>query len=372
MRISISSLAFLIVASFYTQAHAGNGFVWADKPFDVSYEPDPRYSFSTGGKPDPSYSVSSDTNSISRLGTGYYQVRFGGLGSDTGNVQVTSYGSSSSSYCKVGYWSPDGADELVDIRCFSANGDPEDNQYVVTFDNDKTTPWGERAYLWNNLLSGSGTPEPSYQFVHGSTLGTVTFNSTGDYTVQLPIGSSDTEDRGIAHVTAYGNDAVYCVWDSFTSDPTTVATIRVRCYTPSGDPADSMFSLSYGRYAPLEANTISYVHADQPQTDSYMARADQSGAVRIECHSPSDSIQVTRKDIGSYTITFPIFPFPGPTFQDTVMVTAKGSDARRCTVVDWLEVGSNTEVNVFCTNAAGVALDSEFGITYATPESCIR
>lgn len=358
MKTFVSSLVFAIAALSYAQAHAGYGFVWADNPYAAFYEPSPSYSFNTGS-----------TNSISRLGTGHYRVRFGGLGSNTGNVQVTSYGGGSG-HCKVEQWFWSGADEMVDVRCFAADGIPEDNMYVVTFDSDKFS-WAERAYLWNNLPSRSGTPDPNYQFVRGATLGTVTFNRTGNYTVRLPIGGSGTGDRGIAHVTAYGTDAVYCVWDSFTRNPTTVANIRVRCYDPSGAPANSMFSLSYGRYAPLEASTISYAHADQPQAASYMARADRSGAVRNECLPPSDSIQVTRNEVGFYTVSFPTFHF-SPDFKDTVMVTANGSGARRCNVLGWFGTGSNTEVNVFCTDATGTALDSRFGITYATNEFCIE
>jgi hypothetical protein len=358
MKTVISTIAFAIVTLFYAQAHAGYGFVWAHNPQAAIYEPDPAYSFSTGG-----------TNSISRQGTGIYQVRIGGLGSNTGNVQVTAYGGGSS-YCKVAQWLPSGADELVDVLCFAANGEPEDNRYVVTFDNDKLSWWGSRTYLFNDLSNSSGTPNPTYQFVPGSTLATVRFNSTGSYTVRLPREDSDSQDHGIAHVTAYGTDAVYCVWSAFTRNSNGVTKLGVRCYDSSGAPANSLFSLSYGRYAPLEAHTISYAHADQPRTASYIPLADRRGAVRTECHPPSDSIQVTRNGVGIYRVTFPTSL--GPTFKDTVMVTANGAGGRRCKVGGWSAAEANTEVDVFCTTAAGTPINSKFGITYATNEFCIR
>jgi hypothetical protein len=371
MRTLVSSIAFAVAGLFYAQAHAaGYGFVWANNPQATIYEPDPRYSFSTTG-----FMATGRTNSISRLGTGHYSVQFSGLASNTGNVQVTSYGGRSG-HCKVAGWGPSGADELVEIRCFAADGAPQDNLYVVTFDSDESTPWAERAYLWNNLPSSSGTPAPEYQSGEGSALGTITFNGTGDYTVNLPIGDLGIRERGIAHVTAYGTDAVYCVWHPFADIPTTVATINVRCYDPSGAPANSMFSLSYGRFAPLEANTISYAHADQPQAASYIVPADRSAAVSYQCWSggPSDSIQVTRNDVGFYTVTFPTIAFALGTQprKDTVMVTASESGAHRCHVRGWYGAGSNTKVDVLCTNAAGTALDSMFGITYATNQFCIE
>jgi len=99
------------------------GYVWADQPSSASYTPSPAYSFNSAG----------GANSITRSGTGSYRVRFGGLATSRGHVQVTAYGPTSAGRCQLAGWSLSGSDQLVDVRCFDAAGVATDARYVVDF-----------------------------------------------------------------------------------------------------------------------------------------------------------------------------------------------------------------------------------------------
>jgi hypothetical protein len=99
----------------------GHGsYAWANQPLAASYTPSLYYQ----------YDDSSIT--IARTGVGQYTATFPSKGEAGGNVQVTAYGTGPDR-CKVGGWWPSSADELVEINCFNASGNPEDSMYTVAF-----------------------------------------------------------------------------------------------------------------------------------------------------------------------------------------------------------------------------------------------
>jgi hypothetical protein len=98
-------------------------YAWADQPTSSVYTPKSFYSFNSAF----------GAISITRSARGVYQVRFGGLGTSRGHVQVTAYGSSDAAWCKVASWLRSGPDELVNVRCYSASGLPFDARYLVDF-----------------------------------------------------------------------------------------------------------------------------------------------------------------------------------------------------------------------------------------------
>ena len=118
---------FAFVFIYYLAAPEVNAqqvaYAWADKPSTQSYTPSGSYSFNYSG-----------SINIKRNGTGKYIVTFAGFGSNSrgGNVQVTAYGSSRNT-CNVVSWNhnSNGADFLINISCYTLNGQPADMMYTV-------------------------------------------------------------------------------------------------------------------------------------------------------------------------------------------------------------------------------------------------
>jgi hypothetical protein len=97
------------------------GYAWADQPTSGSYTPSTFYSSNSGG----------GAVSITRSGTGRYNVTWNGLSSDLldgGDVQVSAYGGGNAQ-CKVDGW---GSQNAV-VHCFSPNGTLVDSFFDILF-----------------------------------------------------------------------------------------------------------------------------------------------------------------------------------------------------------------------------------------------
>lgn len=94
-------------------------YVWANDPASASYTPDPYYSWNPSG----------GGITITRSGTGQYNVSWSGLSLlDGGDVQVTAYGSTNAQ-CKVVGW----GSSSVNVMCFTPGGTPVDIYFDVFF-----------------------------------------------------------------------------------------------------------------------------------------------------------------------------------------------------------------------------------------------
>jgi hypothetical protein len=94
-------------------ASFGWAYLWADQPTAPSYTPSLAYQFNSSGA----------TNTVVRTGVGRYTAKLPNLGSQTGQVQVTAYGTGSER-CKVERWYPSGTTQQVNVRCFTSTGTP--------------------------------------------------------------------------------------------------------------------------------------------------------------------------------------------------------------------------------------------------------
>lgn len=188
-----------------------------------------------------SFNSRGNTNSILRLGTGYYRVTFPGLGLTGGTVQVTAAGTvfgADPSYCKVSGWGPSGTSQTVNVLCFDANGNAFDTGFSLNYDSKLTTPNDMGARAWaDNSTASSYSPNATYSFNSGTVTGHPGVNTAGRFTDSSgelvyfmrhsklpPTGSSP-------HVTAYGTDAAWCKINSWfaSGDGTEV---QSRCFAP--------------------------------------------------------------------------------------------------------------------------------------------
>jgi hypothetical protein len=212
-------------------------YVWANQATSASYTPSTTYQFNSTGA----------LNTITRLGTGSYQVSLPGLGGSGGTVKVTAYGAGSES-CKVHYWTWSGSDELVRVLCQTAAGAAVDTRFTLTFHDEigllgvLTDGSAERAFVWANQQStASYTPSLSYQYNSDGATNTITRSSVGEYQVTLPsLGVS----RGHPEVTAYGSDTARCKvanWSSSSGNEL----VNVVCFDTAGAPADARYVVSF-------------------------------------------------------------------------------------------------------------------------------
>jgi hypothetical protein len=101
-----------------------SGYVWADQPSAASYTPNTTYQYNSAG--------TSVNNTITRSSAGVYQVRMPKLAGAEGTVHVSAYGPGTSE-CKVSSWGASGADQLVNVRCFTTGGAPVDSMFTATY-----------------------------------------------------------------------------------------------------------------------------------------------------------------------------------------------------------------------------------------------
>lgn len=106
---------------FLGLADGNSGYAWANNPVSPSYTPDWNWSDNLNG-----------SITATRLDTGTYEMRFGGLGGidSGGTVLVSAYGSIPA-HCSVGSWLSAGSDFVAGTWCFGPDNNRLDTRYTV-------------------------------------------------------------------------------------------------------------------------------------------------------------------------------------------------------------------------------------------------
>lgn len=327
-----------------------HGWVWANQASSASYTPSTGFQFNSTGA----------TNTVTRSGTGNYQIRFPGLGGAGGIVHVSAYGSGAA-YCKSAGWSASGGDLLATVRCFDATGTAVDSKFNALYarEHNDGPGGGTTAYLWaNNPTAADYLPSTSYSYNDTGAQNRVRRTGTGRYTVELP-GMADSNASVL--VTAYGAGSERCAatgwWTSGTG-----AFVSVACTTAAGAPANTRFNLAYVVRGVLGLgssgdNAGAYAWADQPTSASYAP-----GAGYAFTHLGS-SITARRVGTGNYRIDIPL---DAPVTRDTVLVNAYGDGGDHCKVGGWSRGTTQTTLTLRCYNAAGAPRDARFDVSYLT------
>ena len=191
----------------------------------------------------------------------------------------------------------------------------------------RAAPGGPRgsAFVWaNQPFSASYRPNPNYQWNsrHPFTaVNTITRTAVGSYAVQLPdLGAVS----GTVLVTAYGPGTSNCKVQSWGPNGT-AQSVKVRCFTATGRPADAPFTMSYTNNTGIDGSDLAYVWANLPSAASYVPsrsyQANSSGATN----------QIQRLDTGTYLVKLPNLGRRA----GHVQVTAYGSGPERCKVISW-------------------------------------
>lgn len=209
---------------------AMRGYAFANQPTAASYTAPSTGSHNPAG-----------TTTISRGGTGTYQVVFNSLGSrlagQGGNVQVNSV-ASGGAHCKLnGQWSVS-TNITVNVQCYSASGGPVDAKFSVLV----LLPAPRLGYTYaaqQTVAQYTGDPYWSTNPDGGAVI--ITRISQGVFDVEWPNALDDFIEYGNIQVTALGYDAGQCKIST-----TYRARAGVKCFAANGAAADLPFTVMLG------------------------------------------------------------------------------------------------------------------------------
>ena len=307
-------------------------YVWANQPTTASYVPNPLYSRNPSGS----------SVVVTRSIPGVYTVVFDGLGSfgSYGHVQVSATGFGSRD-CKVSSWFGDSAS----VRCFDSSGGLADSAFALLFvkPDPATTNF---AHAWaNSPTSASYTPSTLYSRNPSGGSVTATRSSTGIYSITFAGLSAYGFNGGHVQVTAHGNNNIRCQVQSWSS-----VTANVRCFTPTGNPADSAYNILITRPDANEA-ALGFAWANSASSASY------TPSTAYAFNAGGGTVTGQRTSTGTYVITFDGLAEQG-LGQGTTFVTPYGLTPRRCISSTWL----GGLVAVRCYDGSGVLADSRFNV----------
>jgi hypothetical protein len=283
-------------------------------------------------------------------GSGQYTVSFAGIGSGwNGNVQVSGEGGDNTR-CRTTGWNPSGSTEQVRVQCNRPDGSVADAAFAVLF-YEYTTPAPSTyptslAYAWVS----NGTAPAAYNYNSSGHLNTVTHNAPGDYTVTIPQAGFW---NGSAMVTAYGGSgAPFCQIGSWGTGSST--SIDVKCWSNTGAPADSDFSLSYASSGPALDSQGAHAWFDGTGANTWYS----AGMGRYEC----GSVSVTGSHSGSLAsivVSGNVGSWDSNPFRRASFVSGYGGSPAYCKVggLSSAEGATSTSTtSVTCYDGAGRAI----------------
>ena len=312
-------------------------FVWANQSTTASYQPSDLYTHNELG----------GLTQIEREDVGRYLVFWHGEQSNSiwqnRNLLVTAYGGTTH-YCNT---ATSGQSGPKAVECFDSAGNPSDttfaasltgaqdhpNPFVFVIANEPTNP----SYNASGYLASTSFDVP------------VTRSSTGAYYISFPGFAGTGTGGGNVQVSARNSNG-RCTVVSWGSE-----SVNVRCFDPSGSPADSEFNLLFTRAEP-DTDGIAYAWAADPTQASYTPSATYS-------YNPTGgAISATRTATGQYTLTWSGLAGISSS-GGNVNVTSYSSVDRRCKVVGW----GSEHVNVNCFDSAGSPVDTAYTVIYRKP-----
>jgi hypothetical protein len=219
----------------------GGSYLWSDRPappLSVPYTPNPAFQFNTTGQ----------ANTVTRLGTGYYDVRIEGFATVTGRM-VVAVGGSAGTYCDLVGARAAATHFVQSIRCYGRDEEAIDSAFAFTFVESGNPLFGP--VTWSATASIVCYDEFSNEFggprtctvEDGALYGTsASWLSPGMYAVHLPTdmsaGNVQITPDSSAFVPGLGRCKItYWQWD----------TVFVQCFGLDGDPPDkgSRFGVSF-------------------------------------------------------------------------------------------------------------------------------
>ena len=300
-------------------------FAWADKPTTASYTPNTDYSFNPGG-----------AITITRSGTGTYQVLFNGLNGDGGDVQIDAYGSNAT--CYSGGW---GGSFLANVDCVNAAGAAVDSFFVINVVPATVSATG-LAFSWASSASAPiYTPDATYTYNSVKKATSITRSSVGQYTVTFAGLAAGGVAGGNVRATSYTSTA-RCKVQGWSPGSDGSWNVSVGCYSLGGSPFDAEYEVLF---VPPSGFAYSWIFDGSTGSPSATYSVNPGDA----------AVTGVRNSTGNYTITF---PNSGIGEGWSVQATAYGGGSNYCKVQGW----GGSVADILCFTAAGAAADSEFTV----------
>jgi hypothetical protein len=350
-----SGLAVILLIASGADARAASegGWAWAHSPTGT-YNPFPGHSWNSSG----------GAITITHLGPGSYSVFFAGIGTEIGgHVQISAH--NGKGYCNSNGWSSGASGVTAMVKCFSASGVPENNMFTIAYQRRTGLSSGFSAYVWNNLISSSGTPSITYQWnsTEGGPISSRNFD-VGKYLVSFPGLGVAGSGYEVAAVTAYGFNS-YCRTTGGVIGGGLPADINVDCQDGAGNPTNSRFNLFFG-HVPIHAPSWMWRHvgADgSPFTFSGWVSVGDGG------FGSQNNVRSGRNSVGRYWVrSSDISTVPS----SIALVANSGSNAR-CRIFAWgTTADGDTEVDVDCHDHSGNLADSDFSVIFASTHGVLH
>jgi hypothetical protein len=217
------------------------------------------------------------------------------------------------------------------------------------------------AYVWANQPTASSyTPAAAYSYNNLAGTNTITRLAQGEWMVDLGSLGTAAATSGTVDVTPYGATPADCSvvgWGPSGSD----AIVYVDCYTLSGAPLDTYFTLDFTSLnEPLFAFNESYAWADQPSTFQYTPDT----TYNYSDLPLASYVHASHLGTGEYLLSV---DETNATTVGTFKVTPYGAGGGTCNLVSFNNSGGTfTSVEMTCFNAAGAPADRQFTETWTT------
>jgi hypothetical protein len=314
-------------------------YVWANDEDNPGYIPNPIYSFNpTGG-----------ATSITRSGTGVYNVVFTGLGplgENAGHVQVSAYGSAPAR-CKLESWGADNAQ----VRCLNLAGSATDSRFTLLFikqeaeREDIAYGWLDDGTITNRILSGTYSTSPGGSIFSERI-------ATGDYELEFTHLDGFGVNLGTVQVTAHGMDDAWCKVAFWSGQDA-----NVRCFDAAGMAADAEFTIFFHKTARTPFNqeyAFGLAHAE--------TSASYPGLDTTSYNASGGGVSFSRSGVGTYRASWPGMPGVGSD-GGAVLVSQFGDDPGYCKTAGW----TDGEADVRCFDGSGSPADREYNALFWKP-----
>lgn len=313
------------------------GWVWANQSVAASYAPDATHQYNSSGS----------SSSVTRSGTGVYEVTFAGLGGiHGGNVQVSARGPDSVR-CKIDGWQTTGPAVTVGVRCFQG-ATPADSEFLASYEaiNQSVTGLAYAHYDPPATPAVSVTPDPA--------------RASNVTSIYVPIHSvtlaSPVTGFAMEHVTADGSGPEFC---SF-------GVTRVTCWNASGGAVDTAFSYVKGLGLVPASRQGAYVVYDIAPGGIYPP---MTPSTQHSSFSTTASIVVTRLSVGLYAVLIPGAASSSANVLVHVTALSLGSvgEPVYCKPVTWNSAGADVVLQVACfhtTTGPGTPVEDGFQASY--------
>jgi hypothetical protein len=316
------------------------------------------------------------TNSVNRMGVGWYRVTMPYMGAPYGNVLVSAI-STTFHNCIADTWANQSSgtfDELIDIRCYDQNGSPINSKFVVNWISASDIG-GKLGYGTDQHPTSCGVQAQNAYDTYGGTVTVCPLQSTGKRfasemtyphlgsnggTVQITAMTRNANDNGASispqlctlrafgQVHVSGNDykeTEDTICDDYSSNPSNYIYVWHNAWFMDG----------LGLEGATESGPngkIAYLYSNQPLANASVPPPNWSFS------SLGGSISVTRSGVGNYVVHLGKMPAGG-----SAQVTAFGAKIVHCTIGSIAQKAPQ-QIGVRCFDAKGAPLDARFTLAY--------